>query len=166
MSGRVVRVHSSRRRGREKSRRSSLLSEISKEVTARVAEEGNGNPGFTIFPEMGKQKAHLLPRFILHWSPPILKQRQNRKILRLFQIPVLVNNTSTVVSCQISICISSFSFPCLSSPSIEFTPAPQTRLSPGAPWGKHWPAKNIRLIGSLREGEGRRKGRRGSWMRR
>ena len=64
--GRVVRVHSSRRRGRDKSRRSSLLSEISKEVMVRVAEESNnGDTGFTIFPELGKQKgpAHLLPRF-------------------------------------------------------------------------------------------------------
>ena len=61
--GTVVRVHSSRRRGREKSRRSSLLSEISKEVMVRVVEEGKGESGFTIFPELGKQKGHLLPRF-------------------------------------------------------------------------------------------------------
>ena len=68
--GRVVRVHSSRRRGREKSRRSSLLSEISKEVMVRVAEEGNS--GFTIFPELEKQKgrAHLLPRFVHISSSP------------------------------------------------------------------------------------------------
>ena len=71
--GRVVRVHSSRRRGREKSRRSSLLSEISKEVMVRVGEEGNS--GFTIFPELEKQKgrAHLLPRFAhISSSPRIL----------------------------------------------------------------------------------------------
>ena len=62
--GRVVRVHSSRRRGRDKSRRSSLLSEISKEVMVRVAEEGKVDSGFSVFPEMASnQKAHLLPRF-------------------------------------------------------------------------------------------------------
>ena len=70
--GRVVRVHSSRRRGRDKSRRSSLLSEISKEVMVRVAEEGNGDTGFTIFPELEKQKGptHLLPRFALLLPAP------------------------------------------------------------------------------------------------
>ena len=53
----------------------------------------------------------------------------------------------------------------LPSPSIDFT---LMRMSPGAPWGRHWPAKNIRLIGSLRGGEGRGKReereRRRSWV--
>ena len=77
---RVVRVHSSRRRGRDKSRRSSLLSEISKEVMVRVAEEGNGDSGFTIFPEMAKQKGHLLPRFFsynAHFALRPILQRTN-----------------------------------------------------------------------------------------
>ena len=73
--GRVVRVHSSRRRGRDKSRRSSLLSEISKEVMVRVAEEGNGDTGFTIFPELEKQKGptHLLPRFACFTLLPLFQ---------------------------------------------------------------------------------------------
>ena len=78
---RVVRVHSSRRRGRDKSRRSSLLSEISKEVMVRVAEEGNEDSGFTIFPEMAKQKGHLLPRFNTHFALlPILQKKTQFKL--------------------------------------------------------------------------------------
>ena len=64
VKGTVVRAHSSRRRGRERSTRCSLLEEIGKEVMVRVAEEGNGDSSFTIFPEMEKQKSNLLPRFV------------------------------------------------------------------------------------------------------
>ena len=64
VKGTVVRAHSSRRRGRERSTRCSLLEEIGKEGMVRVAEEGNGDSSFTIFPEMEKQKSNLLPRFV------------------------------------------------------------------------------------------------------
>ena len=66
VKGTVVRAHSSRRRGRERSTRCSLLEEIGKEVMVRVAEaeEGNLDSSFTIFPEMEKQKSNLLPRFV------------------------------------------------------------------------------------------------------
>ena len=66
VKGMVVRAHSSRRRGRERSTRCSLLEEIGKEVMVRVAEaeEGNLDSSFTIFPEMEKQKSNLLPRFV------------------------------------------------------------------------------------------------------
>ena len=66
VKGTVVRAHSSRRRGRERSTRCSLLEEIGKEVMVRVAEaeEGNVDSSFTIFPEMEKQKSNLLPRFV------------------------------------------------------------------------------------------------------
>ena len=50
VKGTVVRAHSSRRRGRERSTRCSLLEEIGKEVMVRVAEEGNVDSNFTIFP--------------------------------------------------------------------------------------------------------------------
>ena len=66
VKGTVVRAHSSRRRGRERSTRCSLLEEIGKEVMVRVAEaeEGDLDSSFTIFPEMEKQKSNLLPRFV------------------------------------------------------------------------------------------------------
>ena len=64
VKGTVVRAHSSRRRGRERSTRCSLLEEIGKEVMVRVTEEGNGDSSFTIFPEMEKQKSNLLPRYV------------------------------------------------------------------------------------------------------
>ena len=64
VKGTVVMAHSSMRRGRERSTRCSLLEEIGKEVMVRVAEEGNGDSSFTIFPEMEKQKSNLLPRFV------------------------------------------------------------------------------------------------------
>ena len=66
VKGMVVRAHSSRRRGRERWTRCSLLEEIGKEVMVRVAEaeEGDVDSSFTIFPEMEKQKSNLLPRFV------------------------------------------------------------------------------------------------------
>ena len=66
VKGMVVRAHSSRRRGRERSTRCSLLEEIGKEVMVRVAEaeEGDVDSSFAIFPEMEKQKSNLLPRFV------------------------------------------------------------------------------------------------------
>ena len=103
--GRVVRVHSSRRRGRDKSRRSSLLSEISKEVMVRVAEEGNGDTGFTIFPELEKQKgpSHLLPRFACFALHPFFSKFKKPPSSALK--PNANYMCGTVFGPEISICI-------------------------------------------------------------